>query len=186
MRLFKRFVAIALALSVSIAGLQTSSFAATEWTTGTAFVTDENNPAVDFVMQGSVFYNSWTTTALDIDAMQTRVWNNGQVSIAGSYFAANNGINAHSSDYATAQFWGLGGDSIPVGATNQITYIDWSQLVSLYNDGSDTAYEYSVNNTCVIDIGVKVEAYSVGNYDYYYYAAEWYNNGIRTTETYGF
>lgn len=183
MRIFKKFLSVFLAIALCVSALSIPAFAATEWSAGTATVKDGDDDEVYFVMQCSIFYNSFTKTALDIDAMHTRVWNYG-LEIKCSYFGAENASRTHSSELFLASLYGLDGGPISTGARNQVTTIDWSVLTDLYN--SDTVYSYTSSECCSTQTGVIVEAYPGLLNNYFYYFVYWMPNLTRDTDTYGF
>lgn len=174
MRIYRKML-VFLTVLLCASTLLTTASAATQWSAGTRTV-QYDDEGIDFTLQGSIYYNSFTSTGLDIDAMHTRVWNNG-IDIANSYFYAGNATRAeHSEDY-WAQFWGLGGGTIPNGASNRLYVLDWSVLTDLYDQ--DTLYSYTSTEFCLTRVGV-----SCSSYDYFYYEVVWMPSLERTIRYY--
>ena len=141
------------------------------WYVGSDSVTDNG---LDVALQGYVYYNSYTSTALDINSMQTIIWNASEnIDIDESYFRATNGTRDERSDDYWPQFYQLAGGPISANAhQHEVNTINWSELVSLYNK-NDTIYSYTSGQFCVTDVGFRVETVVGGISYYYFFSTYW-------------
>lgn len=131
----KRMLSLALTLMMCLS-LSVTAFAATEAYLTQVTVEDSILAGdVSFTMRGYVYYNSNTSTSLDIDSMAQTITNNGDVYITMASFEASDGTGSDSHYWLSDD---LDNGGVAPGRSQRVEADWWTICEGYYGD--DTVY----------------------------------------------